>query len=394
MRTIAVISVGRSDYGIYLPILRKLKADPEIKLHLIVSGMHLSEKFGMTVNLIESDGFEVDYRVEMPLDSDSPESISKSMGTGIIGFATVFSGFRPDVLIVLGDRYEMYSAAVAALPFNIPVAHIHGGELTEGAIDNSLRHSMTHLSHIHYVSTEESRDRVRQLGIEDSRVVITGAPSLDNIHEVEFLDKQDLEAQFGLNLSEAPLLVTFHPVTLEYEQTERYMTELLAALDVWNRTIVFTVSNSDTGGAIIGEMTQKFIENHPKAFMIDNLGTQRYFSLMTFAAAMIGNSSSGLIEAPSFGLPVVNIGTRQQGRTRGSNVIDVGYSRHEITAGIAAALEPKFHQSLSGKLNPYGNGQASARIVSHIKTVNINQDLITKRFVDLPGIKALTGQSR
>jgi UDP-hydrolysing UDP-N-acetyl-D-glucosamine 2-epimerase len=377
-----------------MPILRKIKADPDLNLHLIVSGMHLSDKFGMTVDLIESDGFEVDCRVEIPLDSDSPESVSKSMGMGTISFATVFSKSRPDVLIVLGDRYEMHSAAVAALPFNIPVAHIHGGELTEGAIDNSLRHSMTHLSHIHYVATEESRDRVMQLGVEPSRVLVTGAPSLDNLHEIKFLDKQDLEAHFGWNLSEAPLLVTFHPVTLEYEQTERYMAELLAALDAWNRTIVFTSSNADTGGAIIEDMLQKFVGNHPKAFLVNNLGTQRYFSLMTYAAAMVGNSSSGLIEAPSFGLPVVNIGTRQQGRTRGSNVIDVGYSQHEITAGISAALETRFRQRLSGKLNPYGDGQASTRIVSHIKTVALNQDLITKRFVDFPGSRDLTPQSQ
>jgi UDP-hydrolysing UDP-N-acetyl-D-glucosamine 2-epimerase len=325
VKTIGVVTVARSDYGIYLPVLQKIQADPELKLQLIVAGMHLSPEFGLTVQTIEADGFEVSDRVEMLLSSDSPEAVSKSMGMGTIGFAQVFGRSRPDVLLVLGDRFEMHSAAIAALPFKMPVAHIHGGELTEGAIDNAMRHSMTHLSHIHFVTTEESRVRVMQLGEEESRVVLSGAPSLDNLHLTKLLGKEELEAQFGWSLTAPPLLVTYHPVTLEFEQTEWQVKELLAALEDCDRPLIFTGSNADTGGRIVGDLVREFADGRSQTWLVDNLGTTRYFSLMACAAAMVGNSSSGIIEAPSFGLPVVNIGSRQQGRTRGANVIDVGY---------------------------------------------------------------------
>ena len=388
MKTIGVVTVARSDYGIYLPVLRKIQADPELKLQLIVAGMHLSPEFGLTVQSIEADGFEVSDRVEMLLSSDSPEAVSKSMGMGTIGFAQVFGRSRPDVLLVLGDRFEMHSAAIAALPFKMPVAHIHGGELTEGAIDNAMRHSMTHLSHIHFVTTEESRVRVMQLGEEESRVVLSGAPSLDNLHLTKLLEKEELEAQFGWNLTAPPLLVTYHPVTLEFEQTEWQVKELLAALEDCDRPLIFTGSNADTGGRIVGDLVREFADRRSQTWLVDNLGTTRYFSLMACAAAMAGNSSSGIIEAPSFGLPVVNIGSRQQGRTRGANVIDVGYTRQEISAGISAAMDADFRQKMKGIPNPYGDGQASQVIVEHLKSLTLGQDLIAKRFIDMPGVMA------
>lgn len=384
MKTIGVVTVSRSDYGIYLPILRQIQADPNLNLRLIVTGTHLSPSFGMTIQSIEADGFEVSDQIDMLMSSDSPESISKSMGLGTIGFSQIFGRAQLDILMVLGDRFEMHSAAIAALPFKIPIAHIHGGELTEGAIDNALRHSITHLSHIHFVATEESRTRVIQLGEEESRVLVTGAPSLDNLHITDLLTKEELEAQCGWKLREPPLIVTYHPVTLEYEQTEWQIEELLAALEDFKKPLIFTGTNSDTAGRVIWSRVQKFVDSHAEAWTVDNLGTTRYFSLMACAAAMVGNSSSGIIEAPSFGLPVVNIGSRQQGRTRGANVIDVGYWRQEISNGISAAIETDFRNSLRNLPNPYGNGRASQIIVSHLKSLTLSHDLITKRFIDAP----------
>ena len=314
MRTVGVVTGSRSDYGIYLPLLRKIDDDPNLQLHLIATGLHLSPEFGLTQHAIEKDGFEIKERVEMLLSSDTPEGISKSIGIGIIGFSQIFSSFRPDILIVLGDRFEMYAAALAAFPFKIPLAHIHGGEVTIGAIDDGLRHSMTKLSHLHFVSCEAYRRRVIQLGEEPWRVIVTGAPSLDNISSIKLLSIDELEEKYGLCLKPAPLLVTFHPVTLEYEQGEWQIKQLLCALDHFEMPIVFTMTNADTGGRVIARRIEEYVSARPSTRIMNNLGTKDYFSLMSVSAAMVGNSSSGIIEAPSFGLPVVNIGSRQDGR--------------------------------------------------------------------------------
>jgi UDP-hydrolysing UDP-N-acetyl-D-glucosamine 2-epimerase len=383
MRTIGIVTVARSDYGIYLPILRKIQADPELCLHLIVSGMHLSPEFGLTVRAIESDGFPIGERVEMLLSSDSPEGIAKSIGLGMIGFAQAFSRFRPDVLVVLGDRFEMYAAAVAALPFKIPVAHIHGGEITLGAIDDALRHSMTKLSHLHFASTQEYARRLRQMGEEPWRITISGAPGLDNIPVIRLLSPEELESRYSLRLQPLPLLVTFHPVTLEYERADWQLGELLAALDSAEMPVVFTMPNADTGGRLMMQRIEAFIRARSWAQKVDNLGSQGYFSLMAIAMAMVGNSSSGIIEAPSFGLPAVNIGTRQTGRVKAANVIDVGYERTEILKGIHQALRPEFRAGLRRLSNPYGLAQASEIIVAKLKDVPLDDRLLVKRFRDL-----------
>lgn len=383
MRTVGVVTVSRSDYGICLPLLRKIREDPDLRLHLIVSGMHLSPEFGLTVKAIEADSFEIAERVEMLLSSDTPEGIAKSIGLGVMGFAQTFTRFRPDVLVVLGDRFEMYAAALAALPFKLPVAHIHGGEITQGAIDDSLRHSLTKLSHLHFVATQEYARRVLQLGEEPWRVVVSGAPSLDNLHTLPLLDPRKLEAQLGFHLAEAPLLVTFHPVTLEYEQTEWQVGELLHALRAFDLPVVFTKPNADTNGRVITRMLLDFVKDYPLGKIVDNLGTQAYFSMMAFAVAMVGNSSSGIVEAPSFGLPVVNIGTRQRGRVRAGNVIDVGYGREEIRRGIEKALQPEFRACLRGMANPYGDGHAAELIVQRLQDVTLDDKLVMKRFVDV-----------
>jgi UDP-hydrolysing UDP-N-acetyl-D-glucosamine 2-epimerase len=383
VRTIGVVTVARSDYGIYLPVLRKIQADPDLQLHLFVSGMHLSPEFGLTVGAIETDGFKVGERVEMLLSSDSPEGIAKSIGLGTIGFAQAYARYRPDILLVLGDRFEMCAAALAALPFKIPVAHIHGGEITQGAIDNALRHSITKLSHLHFVATEAYARRVAQLGEEPWRITVSGAPGLDNLSMIRLLAPEELEARYGLRLQPPPLLVTFHPVTLEHERTEWHIGELLAALDDAGLPTVFTLPNADTGGRVIQRMIAEYVEERPSAWLVDNLGTQAYFSLMAAAAAMVGNSSSGIIEAPSFGLPVVNIGTRQVGRVRGANVLDVGYKRAAILEGIRQAVRAEFRESLRQAQNPYGCGRASSKIVERLKTVPLDDNLIIKRFYDL-----------
>lgn len=394
MRTVGVVTTSRADYGIFLPILRRIQAQPDLELHLMVTGMHLSPEFGSTVTDIEADGFQIAERVEMLISSDTPEGIAKSMGLGTIGFAQAFARFCPDILLVLGDRFETHAAVVAALPFKIPVAHIHGGEITEGAIDDALRHSITKLSHLHFVATEAYRDRVIQLGEEPWRVVVSGAPGLDNLHTVDLLNQRDLEARFGLCIGDAPLLVTYHPVTLEHERTEWQVGELLEALRECALPVVFTMPNADTKGRVIIRMLEKFVAGYPKAQMTKNLGTQGYFSLMGCAEAMVGNSSSGIIEAPSFGLPVVNIGTRQHGRIRAGNVIDVGYGREEIVKGIKEAITPEFRARLGGLSNPYGDGNAAAIIVRRIEEVELGDRLVTKIFVDAPRIHGLGKRSK
>jgi UDP-N-acetylglucosamine 2-epimerase (non-hydrolysing)/GDP/UDP-N,N'-diacetylbacillosamine 2-epimerase (hydrolysing) len=383
LRTIGVVTVGRSDYGIYLPILRRIRADPELRLHLIVAGAHLVSKFGRTVNAIQADGFEIGERVEMLLASDSPEGIAKSIGIGVMGFAQAFARFRPDILLVLGDRFEMYAAVLAALPFNIPVAHIHGGEVTQGAMDDALRHSLTKLSHLHFVSTPEYARRVAQLGEEPWRITVSGAPSLDNLRSMALPTREQLETQFGFRLQPAPLLVTFHPVTLEFEQTEWQIGELMAALAELRLPVIFTMPNADTRNDIIRQYIAEYVHAHPLAWSVENFGTQNYFGIMQFAAAMVGNSSSGIIEAPSFKLPVVNIGTRQSGRVRAANVVDVGYARDEIVAGVQRAIAPEFRERLRDLANPYGDGHAAEQIVAGLKSAALDDRLIRKTFCDI-----------
>jgi len=386
MRSIGVITTSRADYGIYLPMLRMLSREPALDTRLFVTGMHLSRDFGWTVEAIEADGYAIQEKVEMLLASDSPEGIAKSMGLGTLGFAQAFARWKPDILVVLGDRFEMHAAVIASLSFKIPVAHIHGGELTEGAIDDALRHSMTKLSHLHFVATREYGRRLVQMGEEPWRVTVAGALSLDNLAAMRLFTAAELESHFGLRLTTETLLVTFHPVTLEYEEAGHQIEELLMALKASGRPVVFTMPNADTGGRVIRERIKCFVHAEPSAQVVESLGTEGYFSALALCAAMVGNSSSGILEAPSFGLPVVNVGTRQRGRVRGTNVIDVGYSRDEIGQGLAKALAPAFRESLRGQANPYSNGHAAERIVARLKEVPLDGQMLVKRFYDIPAV--------
>ena len=385
MRVIGVVTVGRSDYGIYRSLLQAIAAEPELELRLYVTGMHLSPEFGSTVTMIEADGYPISERIETLLASDSPEAIGKSMGLGVLGFSQAFARSRPDVLVVLGDRFDMYPAAVAALPFRIPVAHVHGGEVTFGAIDDALRHSITKLSHLHFVSTETYACRVAQMGEEPWRITTCGAPALDDLETQPRLSVEQLEERFGIVLSPAPLLVTFHPVTLEYDQTQWQISELLAALQGAGYPIIFTAPNADTSGRIVRAAIESFVSQCKDAWLVENFGQQAYFSLLPMVAAMVGNSSSGILEAASFGLPVVNIGNRQLGRAHGSNVVNCGSTRAEIGQAIQQTVTPEFRSAISSRTNPYRatTRSAAATIVERLKTVALDERLLRKHFHDL-----------
>jgi UDP-hydrolysing UDP-N-acetyl-D-glucosamine 2-epimerase len=383
IKTIGVVTVGRSDYSIYLPILKRIQAEPELRLLLYVGGMHLSPEFGCTAGTIEEDGFDISERVEMLVPSDAPEMVARSMGLGTIGFAQAYARQRPDILLVLGDRFEMHAAVVAALPLRIPVAHIHGGELSEGAIDDALRHSITKMSHLHFVSTEVYARRVMQMGEEPWRIKTSGAPALDNLKTIKLFTRVELAAEYGVSAIENFLLVTYHPVTLEHEKTEQQMAELLQALDQIDMAVVFTYPNDDTGSRRIIDSILEYAARNSRVHTFVNMGTRGYFSMMAHAAAMVGNSSSGIIEAASFKLPVVNIGNRQQGRLRARNVIDVGYSRAEIVAGLQRALDSDFRAGLGDLINPYGDGHAAETIVETLCAVELNDQLLLKHFHEM-----------
>lgn len=385
MRTVAVVTVARSDFGVLRPVLRAIQQAPDLSLRLLVSGMHLSPEFGYTVDSIEEEGFIVDERVDMLLSSDRPEGTSISLGLGVVGFGQSFARSQPDILLVAGDRFDAYSAVIAALPFRIPVAHISGGDVTEGAIDDSIRHCITKLSHLHFVSTQPYADRVIRMGEEPWRVSVSGAPGLDNLASIEILDRDMLETVIGFRLDEPFALATYHPATINELSPSAQIAEVFAAIDALDTPVVFTMPNADSGGREIWDLIREFAKSRPNVHWAENLGTQVYFSMMAVSALMLGNSSSGIIEACSFGLPVVNIGNRQDGRVRGPNVVDVNADRDSIVAGMSRALDPAFKQSLEGVSNPYGDGTASNIIVERLRTVELGSRMTSKRFYDAPG---------
>jgi UDP-hydrolysing UDP-N-acetyl-D-glucosamine 2-epimerase len=380
VRSIGVVTGGRSDYGILLPVLRAIQEEPELELRLYVTGMHLSPEYGNTVRQIEADGIAIAERVDIELSSDTPAGITHSMSRALSGFGELFARAKPDLLLVLGDRFEILAAVAAALPFNIPVAHLSGGEVTEGAIDDAMRHAITKMSHLHFVAAEPYRERVLQMGEESWRVRVTGDPGLDHLHTLTFMPRTGLERLIGLDLQPAPLVVTLHPETLAYDNTERNVTELLAALEGLKRPIVFTAPNADTSGRTVRVAIEAFVATHPRSRLVASLGTHAYFSLLKIAAAMLGNSSSGLVEAASLELPVVDVGDRQRGRLHGKNVLHTAATQSAISAAIEKVLKPSFRESLEGMKNPYGDGHSTPRIVHVLRTTPLGRDLIVKRF--------------
>lgn len=383
-RRIGVVTVSRSDYGHVRSVLDGIRLASDLELVLFVAGMHLAPEFGSTVDEIEADGVPIAERVPMLEAGDSPEAIAASTGRGVEGFARAFGRQRADLVVVLGDRFEMLAAAVAALPFALPVAHVHGGEVSEGAMDNQIRHAITKLAHLHFASAEIHAHRIAHMGEEAWRIHAVGAPGLDRIATTEPLSRDALARELDLPVDGPWLLVTFHPVTLEYRETASHVEELLAALEKTDGTLVVTYPNADTSGRLIIERLEEFAARHPRRCrLVRNLGERRYLSLLRHADLMIGNSSSGLIEAPSFGLPVVNVGGRQRGRLRGANVIDVEPSRDDILRGIEAGLTPAFRVRVRAAPNPYGDGRAAPRIIEVLRTVPLDARLVQKRFSEM-----------
>jgi GDP/UDP-N,N'-diacetylbacillosamine 2-epimerase (hydrolysing) len=380
---ICVITGTRAEYGLLFPLMKAIKEDNDFDLQIIVTGMHLSPEFGLTYKVIENEGFTIDEKVEMLLSSDSEVGITKSTGLGMIGFADAFARLKPDLVILLGDRFEAFAAATAAFLAKIPIAHLHGGETTEGATDEALRHAITKMSYWHFTSTETYRKRVIQLGENPERVFNVGAIGLDNIKKIELADKKWLIDDLKFDIESLFLLITYHPVTLENNSAEEQFTELLTALDEFkNLKFIFTKPNADANGRVIIRLIDEYVnKNKEKAIAFTSLGQKRYLSLMQFTAAVVGNSSSGIIEAPSFNIPTVNIGDRQKGRVAAESVIQTQNNSNSIKNGINKAISIDFQAFCKTIQNVYGDGNTTERIIEILKQ-NSKVDL-KKSFYDL-----------
>ena len=372
-RKICVITGTRAEYGLLRGVMQGIQDEPDLTLQIIATGMHLSPEFGLTFREIEQDGFQIDRKVEILTSSDTPVGIAKSMGLGLIGFADALHDLHPDLILVLGDRFEIFSAVSAALVARIPVAHVHGGETTEGSIDEALRHSITKMSHLHFVAAEEYRQRVIQLGEHPDRVFLVGGLGADTIKHMQLLDRKALEQSLGLQLGEKSLLVTFHPVTLEAGTAADQMEELLAALDALpNTQLVFTMPNADTHGRILIRMIEQFVAQHANARAYVSLGQLRYLSCLSHVDGVVGNSSSGLLEAPSFQKGTINIGDRQRGRLQAASVINCEPTRQSIALALKHLYSAGFQSSLRNVRNPYGEGGASEKILGTLKSAALD----------------------
>lgn len=386
MKRIGIMTGTRAEYGLLKPLMQEINKDNDLELYLIVSGMHLSPEFGMTYKEIEEDGFQINAKVEMLLSSDSPVGISKSIGLGIIGFADEFQRADLDMLILLGDRYEALSAAISAMVMRIPIAHLHGGELTEGAIDEGIRHSITKMSYLHFTSTEEYRRRVIQLGENPERVFCVGAIGVENIKKINLMTKEELERSIHFEIDENTVIVTYHPVTLENNTVEEQFLNLLEVLDRNPKIrMIFTKANADTNGRIVNELIDKYAaQNSERACAFMSLGQKRYLSALKYCRIVIGNSSSGIIEAPSFGKPIINIGDRQKGRICADSVINCGYTQQEIQRAMETALTEEFENKARNCRNPYEKENTAANIISVIKDYLLNDKIkLKKGFYDI-----------
>lgn len=382
-RKICVVTGSRAEYGLLYWLLKEIQADPRLDLQLAVTGMHLSPEFGMTVRQIEADGFVPDARVDMLVSSDTPAGIAKSIGLGVIGFADALARLAPDLLVILGDRFEILAAAQAAMVARIPMAHIHGGELTEGLIDEAIRHSLTKMSHLHFVTAERYRERVIQLGESPDRVWNVGAPGLDAIRRIPRMDRGALSGSLGFDLRAPYFLVTYHPVTL-VDGGRQGADALFGALAEFPEyRLLITGANADTGNSAVREAIQAFSAANPgRVFSAVSLGQQRYLSALAHAEAVIGNSSSALIEAPSFRVPTVNIGDRQRGRLRAMTVIDTPEEQRAIVEGIRKALSSSFRAGVKDAVSPFGDGHAAERIRDVLAQHPLD-GLLVKRFQDI-----------
>jgi GDP/UDP-N,N'-diacetylbacillosamine 2-epimerase (hydrolysing) len=383
MKKICVVTGTRAEYGLLYWLMKKIQADAELELQLVVTGMHLSPEFGLTYLEIEKD-FKIDKKVEMLLSSDTAIGVSKSIGLAQIGFADAYEELKPDLLVVLGDRYEIFSAVSTAMIARIPIAHLHGGETTEGAFDEAIRHSITKMSHIHFTAADEYKNRVIQLGEQPGRVFNVGGLGIENIVKLQLLSKTDFEESINFKLGLKNILVTFHPVTLEGSTSKKQFQELLNALDVLKNTnIIFTKANSDTDGRVVNQMIDEYVtRNADKAVCFTSLGQLRYLSALQYVDAMVGNSSSGLAEAPSFKIGTINIGDRQKGRLKADSVIDSLPTKNSILQAFDYLYSDSFKDLLMKVKNPYGEGCPSEKIVAEIKNIELKH-LLKKSFYDL-----------
>jgi UDP-N-acetylglucosamine 2-epimerase (non-hydrolysing)/GDP/UDP-N,N'-diacetylbacillosamine 2-epimerase (hydrolysing) len=352
--------------------MHEVREDPDLDLQIVATGMHLSPEFGLTYQQIEEDGFVIDETIEMLLSSDTPVGIAKSIGLGTIGFADAFKQLGPDIVVLLGDRFEILAAAQAAMVARIPIAHIHGGETTEGAIDESIRHAITKMAHLHLTAAAPFRKRVIQMGEAPSRVFNVGAPGLDHLKRLDLLDREAFEASIDFEIAEPTFLITCHPATLANISSEEAIDQLFAAIDTFpEATLIFTKSNADADGRVINQRIESYVEQHKRrARVYTSLGQRRYLSALHHVDVVIGNSSSGIIEAPAVPIATVNIGDRQKGRLRARSVIDVSADTQSIIQGIEQALSDLFQKNLQDVSSPYGDGEASPRICQHLKTVD------------------------
>jgi GDP/UDP-N,N'-diacetylbacillosamine 2-epimerase (hydrolysing) len=383
-RKICVVTGTRAEYGLLRWVMEGIKQASDLELQLLVTGMHLSPEFGLTYKVIEKDGFHIDQKVEMILSSDTPVALAKSMGLGMIGYGEALERLKPDLMLVLGDRFEIFSAVAAAMVSRIPVAHLHGGEATEGLIDESIRHSITKMSHFHFVAAEAYKKRVIQLGEHPDRVFLVGGLGLDNIQELKLLDRSELENIIDFKFGIKNLLITFHPVTLENATSAEQMSQLLTALKQLKDTrLIFTMPNADTYGRVLIDMINKFVSENPTAKSFTSLGQLNYLSTIKYVDGVVGNSSSGIIEVPSFFKGTINIGDRQQGRLQAKSIINCVPEQDSISLAIKKMYSKDFQAMLATTKNPYGEGGASKKVVDMLKKVQL-EDVLKKSFFNLP----------
>lgn len=379
---ICVITGTRAEYGLLYWLMKELQNDDFFQLQIIATGMHLSPEFGLTYKEIEEE-FKIDKKIEMLLSSDTTVGISKSMGLAQISFAEAYEELKPDLILVLGDRYEIFSAVSSAMICRIPVAHLHGGESTLGVIDEAIRHSLTKMSHLHFTATEEYRKRVIQLGENPNRVFNVGGLGIDNIKKLRLLNKEDFEKSIGFKLNKKNLLVTFHPVTLENNSTKSQFNELLNSFDELEDTnIIFTKANSDTDGRIINQMIDEYISKNKNCIAFFSLGQLRYLSALQYVDAVVGNSSSGVLEVPSFKIATINIGDRQKGRIKTQSIVDINPLKKEILRAIESIYTKDFKEMLKNVSNPYGEGGSAEQIKNIIKNTKLN-NILKKEFYDI-----------
>ena len=384
MIKICVVTGTRAEYGLLYWTMKAIQANLKTQLSVCVTGMHLSPEFGMTYQQIEEDGFEIDGKVEMLLSSDTSVGVTKSMGLGLIGFADFYERTRPDWVLVLGDRYEILSAVTAAMIAKIPIAHCHGGEATEGLIDEAIRHSITKMAHLHFTSTEEYRQRVIQLGEQPDSVYNSGALGIENINKLALLNKEDFQKSINFNLAEINFLVTFHPVTLENLSAKHQFKELLDSLDQFPKAnVIFTKPNADNDGRILNDLIDNYVKtNYLRAIAFNSLGQLRYLSAIEHCQVVIGNSSSGLIEVPSFKKPTINIGDRQRGRIEAESVITCEPNKKEVVESIQLAISLSFQEKIRQITNPYGEENSSDKILKTILNTPL-QNILKKKFYNI-----------